>query len=272
MNEIDKILIIAINLFDESKSRILLEDVLMEFSKEARQLDLSEFIGQGVVIAACYEIDEVEDDGELYVTLDYKGNRQSFICFDYFRHFPLIEGVLAPGIYLLEEKSDNYFALYNNDNLSRAFDEMEEYYEIDKFKFVCSPEKITWQWLKGYRSEIDFKRHSFSYFDLFCPVCNTKLSGYETKGASPSCDFITHECPHYAGFVFYEGDDEGYDEQQLTGLNFNYKIVGSELYLENPNGDWEKPILIEYNPGDDSFHASNPDDGGIERFLFVTEI
>lgn len=270
MNEIDQILIIAINLFDESKSRILLEDVSMEFSKEARQLDLSEFIGQGVVIATCYQIDKVENDGELYVTLDRDGSRQSFICFDYFRHFPLIEGVLAPGIYLLEEKSDKYFALYTHDDLSKAFDELEEYYEIDKFKFVCSPEKITWQWLEKHMSSIDFKRHSFSYFDLFCPVCNTKISGYETKGASPSCDFIRDECPHYAGLVFYEGDDEGYDEHQLTGLNFKYKLLGNELYLETPNGDWEKPIVFEYESGDDSFHAGNSDDGGTYRFLFIS--
>lgn len=270
MSDNDRRLMIAINLFDESKSRILLEDVPAEFREEARQLDLSEFIGQGVVIAGCSEVDEVEDDGELYVTLDRNGSRQSFICYDYFRHFPRIEGVLAPGIYVLEERSDHYFALYTNDDLSKAFDELEEYYEIDEFKFVCSPEKIIWQWLKEYRSSIDFGRHSFSYFDLFCPVCNTKISGYETKGASPTCHFIRDECPHYAGLVFYLGDDEGYEEQELIGLNFNYKFVGGELYLETPNGDWEKPLVVEYKLGDDSFHASNPDDGETERFLFIS--
>lgn len=260
-----KYFLIARNYADRSKSEILIEDIPPDFDKDDLRLDLSTFIGKGFWL----EVRELSDldggDEFIFLKLEYNGELRTFVHTETISYFPLIEGTVESGIYRLDKELGHYYLLRHNRDLTNAGAGLDLGMN-QNLKFVCRPDKLQMQWLDS-ADVLDVKRHPLSFFDLDCPFCGARLAGSrQDSEADPLCQTSEASCPHYAGYVARCGGE--YERDKIETLLSEFRIEGSELFLLNSKGDFEKPIAISIPFSEDSYWNFSFENGS-PFFLFI---
>lgn len=260
--------LIAQDLFDGSRSGLLGRATLSKEQQLQPPYDLSGFVGKGYQIHLGEKIAAAEDADDIVVTLDVGGAPQVFEVSHIVATFPLVEGTFVPGIYAVWEQQ--YWALDSVAALSEAIETDPDLW-VSEYKIVCRADAVDVMRVPGGESIYSVQRHPYSFFDVFCPVCQHRvMTGEKSQSALAlnRYEVVEAPCPHFVGNAVYT-EGAGYEPDALEECGRNYKFVNGELHFESPPGEWQKAI-IHSPPGDSvSSYWSSCDSEYRSDFFFL---
>ncbi|HEY7181553.1 MAG TPA: hypothetical protein VIC84_09045 [Blastocatellia bacterium] len=159
---------------------------------------------------------------------------------------PLIEGEFHPGIYDTGlEGLDAYYYIPTVEALEDILHHVFIDFDDEEEKVLCLPDRIELIEIASEKPQVHtLTKVPETFFDVFCPICNTQLRGYTVLADYYNRCEVTEPtpCSHYLGLIC------AYEEDELADLKMSYKFEENELFLRLPTGEWVKPMI--YNvPG-----------------------
>jgi len=241
-NQKNNLFIIAFNLVKPRESIILARSVTEDsVEKLLMETNLSNFTGKGIVVYSCLIKNSVVRDSDLIFEIDLSGEPTVFEVKTILEVFPLIEGEVTPGIYKFYADDFDYSEIKNATALTQFFSD-DTNFEYDAQKLICRSSGIAIQKINENKDLCFFERLPLTYFDVHCPVCQTKVITHETD--SPEnilCSIVENPCAHYVkNITFIAGS---YEEFALKALKRRYSLQNQELFLESSAGRLEKALI-----------------------------
>jgi hypothetical protein len=207
------------------------------------QLDFAEFIGGGYEVYRCKKIDSPNSAKDILVRLILNKKDYFFEVNQILKSFPLIEGVFSPGIYKLNTDDLEYFEIDGLEVLSTVYDFLLYHNcRTEDYKIICRKDSVSLISMPDGKCLEKVEKHPFTFFDLYCPLCNKKVVTYRKESFEyPKCLITKTPCCHFIGTAVHFSF--GYEKEALKDFNLNYQIVGEALYFEIQEGRWEKATV-----------------------------
>ena len=235
--------LIAANVFDSAKNEIL-KIVSDENDFEADlEADCERFLGGGYQIYLCREIDRVETAEDIAVTVITGNDRRFFEVIRIVGDFPLVEGVLIPGIYQLGPLEE-YCKVDNLKTLSGIFSGANNDQELDEYKLVCYEDAI--EIVLTESGQVDYRaaRHPFSFYDVICPFCRQLVITSKAGTTSLNQSILSDDpCPHFIGVIVSQGGV--FDFSPLRDQGVQHKFENGDLFIEGAPDHWVEALIWE---------------------------
>lgn len=245
--------LIAANVFDSSKTRVLLE-IKNNADEETAAYNFDEFVGGGYEICHCLKtesLDSAADSDEL-IEMTVGEASWFFKVENITETFPLVEGDFVAGIYELDSDDHSYFEVKDLPTLSRVYYSIFQHaFLTEEFKIVCSEDFVCLISLPENQIIEKVKRRPLTFFDVLCPLCQQQVMTYEINSNEyPECLPIDVPCPHFIGSINYSG---GYEKEALQRFNMEYQLNYNNLYFKTEAGIWEEAFRHIPTPSSDSY-------------------
>lgn len=232
--------IIAYDPLHPQQSKILTGEIIGSSDDAYAGIDISPFVGQGMMLCESRIIDSLESAQDHCCELVVDGKPAIFETNKILDFFPVIEGELAPGIYQFYQHDTEYYEIKDGVALSRFFIE-DPNFGYEEEKFVCRPDGISLYDIKTDEELNFYKRHPFSFFDVHCPLCRQQIMGYHLGDYGFECEVSLSPCLHYIGKTVLQ--QSSYESERLDNLGINYKFIDGDIYFETARG-WQKPVIF----------------------------
>lgn len=210
--------IIAYDPLHPQQSKILTGEIIGSSDDAYAGIDISPFVGRGIMLGVSRIIDSVESAQDRCCELVVDGKPAILEISEILDFFSVIEGEVAPGIYKFYRHEEEYYEIKDGVTLSRFFIE-DPNFGYEEEKFVCRPDGISLCDVKTDEELCFYKRYPFSFFDVHCPLCRQQIMGYQLSDYRFRCEVTLSPCPHYIGKAVLERSF--YESERLDNLGLS---------------------------------------------------